>query len=631
VARSREPRGPLEFREKIETAISPLIAELRTKLARLPTLDTLNNYQLRIHLVQTDKSKVPDGFMFKWRYLWALSLSADFRDRSLGAEPNSNFHAIDQLVEKIYDTYSVGAVYDPGRVRGSEREFLARLGLAIRVREPDVLAFPEQIRDWGRKRLEPFNESYFLPKFGVRYDEILAWLEAAIGTCQTRLNGSVQELASIARDVRPIEQAFSDGSLEAADAQRKADELQVGERLESNWLRMEQMHVFSAEEIEHGVSRKSLDALLMQFGIRPGQLAQEFRFPHDENPLENKLFVNFPGGKLYFLDPASAFRVAVKTFEKEILEIAELRVKYLRNRDRSAERWVAEKLRKLFPSADFFANYFLTKGSHEKDLLIRFGDTVILIECKNTKLRAFTGTAGDLLKYEADFDNSVQHGFEQALEVKRRIVGAEESVFLDEKGRPYFSLNRADVQKIYIMCVTMTARGPFGTDLSYELRKPAGEPFPLALNLFDLATICEYFQSAEQLVGYLEARELMHGRVRTGDELNFAGYYLKFGHLNVADNAHLMDEFSAIFDRAWFRKMGIEVAEPLGPPVSTSMVRRGNRVRIERDGAKAETINVPSALVEMASGRPTIRMKGSARNKPCPCGSGRKLKHCHGV
>jgi hypothetical protein len=154
----------MEFREKIETALAPLITELRTKLTPLPTLDVLNNYQLQIDAVQTDKKNVPDGFMFKWRYLWALSLSADFRDGTLGAK--ADFQPIDQLLERIYDTYSLGAVYDAGRVRGSEREFLARLGLGIRVREPDVLAFPEQIRDWGRKRLEPFNESYFLPKLG---------------------------------------------------------------------------------------------------------------------------------------------------------------------------------------------------------------------------------------------------------------------------------------------------------------------------------------------------------------------------------------------------------------------------------------------------------------------------------
>jgi hypothetical protein len=93
--------------------------------------------------------------------------------------------------------------------------------------------------------------------------------------------------------------------------------------------------------------------------------------------------------------------------------------------DRSAERWVVENLRKLFPSANFFTNYFLEKGSREKDLLIRFDDIVMVIECKNTKLGAFAGTAGDLLKYESDFDNSVQHGFEQAVEVKRRIMGAD--------------------------------------------------------------------------------------------------------------------------------------------------------------------------------------------------------------
>jgi hypothetical protein len=75
--------------------------------------------------------------------------------------------------------------------------------------------------------------------------------------------------------------------------------------------------------------------------------------------------------------------------------------------------------------------------------------------------------------------------------------------------------------------------GPFGTDLSYQLRKTDDEPFPLALRLFDLDTICKHLNSAERFIAYLAAREGVHGRIRTGDELNFAGYFVKFGNLDI--------------------------------------------------------------------------------------------------
>lgn len=75
----------------------------------------------------------------------------------------------------------------------------------------------------------------------------------------------------------------------------------------------------------------------------------------------------------------------------------------------------------------------------------------------------------------------------------------------------------------------------------------------------------------------------------------------------------------------------MDVEEPPDKPVSTSMRRKGNRVYIEHSSGKEEVIRLPSWVVERTIGRPPIRMKGSDRNKPCPCGSGLKLKRCCGV
>jgi SEC-C motif len=493
----------MEFRNKLEVVLEPVVVELRQKLAVLPTLAVLNHYQLQIDLVQTDKSIVPDGFISKWRYLWAILLSQPYREGATCTE--SVFEEIDELVEKIFQVYEIGAIYEPGRFPRSEREFLTRLGLAIRVREPDVLGFPEQIRKWAALRFQPFDETYFLPTFASQFNQLYSWL------------------------------------------------------------------------------------------------------------------------------PASANRVMAKSFERDILSSHKLRDRYLRNRDRETERWVAACLKTPFPDALVYPNYYIDKGGHEKDLLVHAGDTIILVECKNSKIRAFEGTSADLLKFESDFENSIQFGFEQALEVKRRILEAEETTFFDEKGREWFTIKRGKVKKLYIVCITATPRGLFGTDLSYELSKPADEPFPLALRLFDFDLICKHLNGPGQFVSYLLEREGLHGHVRTGDELNFAGYFLKYGNLNFADGTMVADDFSSIFDRTWFREQGVEVEEPTGPPVTTALAREGNRLTITQADGRKQTSRVPPRWIEGASGRPPLRMKGSQRNNPCPCGSGRKFKHCHGL
>jgi hypothetical protein len=254
---------------------------------------------------------------------------------------------------------------------------------------------------------------------------------------------------------------------------------------------------------------------------------------------------------------------------------------------------------------------------------------VVLFECKNSRVRGFAGGGDDLVKYENDFEKSVQYAYEQALEVKQRILGDEQTVFYDEKGRERLTLNRSQVKRIFIVCVTITPRGMFGTDLSYQLSKAKSEPFPVSVNLFDFETIAQYLNTPSQFIGYLAAREAMHGRVKTGDELNFAGYFLKYGHLNIAEGVYLDDSFSAIFDRRWYAEKGIHLEEPTSDPVLTSVVRKGDKVTIEGPDGRKE-LTIPHSTMEfIAQTRGTV-MTGADRNKPCACGSGRKAKKCCG-
>jgi len=621
----------MDFREKLEQALTPLVTQLKEKLASLPTLVVLNHYQMRIHAVQVDKHDAPDGFFSKWRYLWALHLSNPFSKQPLEGDEENLFDTIDNLVERIFEVYRIGAMLEPGRSRGSEEEFLTRLGLAIKVREPDVLGYPEQIRSWALARLQPFDNTYFLPSFGSRLSEIMEWLDALIGVSGSRLNAWLSDLGSILSDVKPVQAQFAQGDIDIQVARKRAAELKIADRLERNSRQSEQIHIFSHDQVRVGLAVEAAEKLTKHFGIRPGEVIAQYVFPHDENPLESKMFVVLPDKALYFLDPASAYRVVARTFEREILANHHLRDRYLRNRDRETERLVTDDLKKVFPDGAIHRNYFLEKGSYEKDLFLQDGKTVILVECKNSRIRAFKGASADLLNFQRDFRHSIQFGYEQASEVKQRILASQQVTFCDDKGNPSFSVKRDEVGKIYIVCVTLTPRGPFGTDLSYELKKPDHEPFPLALNLFDFDTICKHLNQPGQFVAYLQARERLHGRVRTGDELNFAGYFLKNGNLDFEDGTSVADDFSGIFDRRWYREKGVEVEEPTNPPVLTSITRKGSRVTIEDGTGRRQVFVVPSWMIQRATGRPPIRMKGSDRNKPCPCGSGRKLKNCCGV
>lgn len=619
----------MQFRQKIEAVILPLQNELRRKLAVLGTLDVLNHYQFRINFAGPNKDKLPDGFWAKGRYVSALSLRNKFVEKTDPAS-ESGPGEIDNLVEQIYDVYTLGAIHEPGANPGSEKEFLARLGLALRVREPEALGFPEQFTAWAVARFSPFNERFFVPAFGLTFEEISSWAANLSKLIEDRLNTLIGEFRVMLEDAERVHAQFQSGTLNLEGAKDMAKQLRLPDRFEEHARQGAAVHIFRYDEVRQGIPDASAKTLLAAFGINPGEVPAEFQFPHDTNPLDRKLFVNLPDGTFYIFDPASSERVIARAFELTILGHEKFRQSFLRNRDRSTERLVLEAVRPLFPGAGFYSNYYLEKGRHEKDLMVVYGKTLIIIECKNTKVRAFRGAPDDLLKFENDFENAVQFGYDQAVGVKRRILANEKTTFYDEDGKEYFSVQKAEVERIFIVCVTPTTRGPLGTNLSYELKKEQDEPFPLSLGLFDFQTICANFE-AGQLIEYLKAREQLHGHATTGDELNFAGYFLKFGHLKLQEGEFLMDDFSSIFDRKWYRKHGIDVEEPPDKPVSTSMRRKGNRVYVEHSTGEKETIHLPSWVIERTIGKSPIRMKGSDRNKPCPCGSGLKLKHCCGA
>lgn len=542
----------MNFRHKIEVSLEPLVRDLKARLRSLPTFAVLDWYQFRIDAAGPDRSGVPDGFHYKWRYLWALLLSNPFSDSTL--EIGSEVKRIDELVEKIFATYEVGALCEPGRMRSSAKEFLTRLGLAIRVREPETLAFAEQVREWAVARFQPFDDSYFRPTFGLSVAEIFHWLDSVLEATQSRLNLFVEDFRSIMADLKSIQAQFGSGELDEEAARTRAIELKIEERLESNSSRGDKAHLLSTNELPGPISEFSFEALIKRLGIRPGSIGPDYRFPHDESPLALKTFVVVPDGRFYFFDPGNAYGIVAKNFEAEILANNLLRQRYLKRRDRAVENWVTGRMKTVFANGVVYPNYYLEAGGQEKDLFVRYGDAIVLIECKNYRLRPFKGSGDDLLKFEEDFKNSIQHGYDQALAVKRRIRDHPEVVFLDDKGNFYFSVKRDEIKEIHIVCVTITARGPFGTDLSYELSKPESEPFPLAVNLFDFDIICKHLNRPEQLIAYLRSRERLHGRVQTGDELNFAGYFVEFGNLDFEDGTFLDDSFSGVFDRRWYRK-----------------------------------------------------------------------------
>jgi hypothetical protein len=622
-----------EFVDRLERILRNPISKLVQDLASLQLEDILNHFQSRLDLSQLQEGKLPDGFWAKWRYIWALRLASPSDGKPA---TDAVFESIDKQVEDIFDTYSQGAIFEPGKDPRSEKEFLTRLGLALRIREHEDLSFPEQFRQRLYERFAPFDESFFVPRYGLTFDQVCSWLEGLISELEAELNKRLEEFRALLIEIDPVRLDFGEGKIGFTELTRISDEAQWGKRLNENGEALQNLHVYSKARLQGGLSEENLNALLADFQLGPTREDEKnILYPHSENPLNFAFLVPMPAGSWYFLDPAAAFRVCNRKFERLITSDRSLKDKFLRNRDRRTEERVEAALRKLELNAEIHRNYYIDPGSNEKDVFFRVGRRIILVECKNSKMRGFAGKFADLLKFRDDFARSVQYGFDQALGAKSFILSREQAVFLDEKGRQFFTVWRDEIDEIYIVCIAENPRGPLGTDLSYFLEKDDSEVFPLALRLFDFESICERIGSSERLFDYLKSRERLHGHAKTGDELNYAGYYLRYGNLSIPENMFVTDDFSSYFDDEWYREKGVDIERnyPETPFIS-EMIRKGNRITF----TDKQTGRVMDR-VDIARGHPAyiepevldFEMRGSNRNKPCPCGSGLKFKRCHGA
>jgi hypothetical protein len=131
-----------------------------------------------------------------------------------------------------------------------------------------------------------------------------------------------------------------------------------------------------------------------------------------------------------------------------------------------------------------------------------------------------------------------------------------------------------------------------------------------------LAEAWKYFgNKTDKLRRYLEQRILLHGKVFSPDELDFAGFFIRHGSFEAAlraraDMVPLNPNYSGIFDEIYRHLYSA------GPPVTISETEP-----VLMDLKQSLTWGEPVFI--NTTKRPGFRKIG--RNEACPCGSGKNI------
>lgn len=318
---------------------------------------------------------------------------------------------------------------------------------------------------------------------------------------------------------------------------------------------------------------------------------------------------------------------AILTVTEDVLRSSPRASKYLSHRDSMLEKEAAELFARLAdPKAVVYEKAFEQPDDQfEHDAIVIAGDVAFIIEAKASPPRepfrdplrafprirdAFRGTAG------------IQKGFEQAARIKRRLDAGEPVQLFSRGGEPLVTLDPERLRTTFSIVVTRDDFGALATDLTMLLEKEKTDAFPWVINIFDLEAIADAWTHLEwsvpALCSFLKQRITLHGLVHSTDELDFVGCYIRHGSFRSVlrpnmDFMQLDPRYSDFFDE-------LEAHLKYGAPAPAAFVGDSVATDLRESIVKGVPVMLPS-----------LREVRPGRNEPCPCGSGRKFKKCHGA
>ena len=365
------------------------------------------------------------------------------------------------------------------------------------------------------------------------------------------------------------------------------------------------------------------------FTIKRGDHQSSFTYLDDENDFNNKPFIEIDTNTAVLPLLGNCLYTSILYCMEGSLKHND---KYLRFRGKSLESEVEESFRKLFKdAASYYTGVYETDDNHnEHDLIILWESTLLVIEIKAKPPREpFRDQERAYIRIKRAFkgDSGIQKAYEQADRIRKRLSSAEKIALYDKKGDMVVSLNSDDIENVYCICVTRDDYGSLAADLSLLLEKAESDPYPWAVNVFDLENIIDawdYFNwGPERLCEYLSDRSQLHGKITPGDELEVVGSFIRHGSLKslleTPANANILLDptYSDVFDEIYWAKRG------KGPPV----VYAPTEPNI--GDIKEEFSKFMSERKESSVQQPYIAKSNKiGPNKPCPCGSGLKYKKC---
>ena len=302
-------------------------------------------------------------------------------------------------------------------------------------------------------------------------------------------------------------------------------------------------------------------ALITRFGLVRGERDDQLRFADTTNGWclteERPLFVD---EKWVYVPDMNALWHAVYN------RLLRSSVRYSKLREVYSETRVGELLRALFGSNCVTQTVWEKKDAFEHDALVIYGDALVAVEVKGTVSVPpvwpnHSQTALRAHKHVAE-DSSVFKALRQAQNFIKFLETRGNTVTLRVGPACNTHMSRFDlsaVQRKYAIAVSLEEYGSLTTDWGTlnAVERETGKPWAIDLHSFEQFVwgLKRRGWDGADLLVYLDDRAKAHGSMETFDELDFAGYWLKFGDLKLGIS-HIGENYASIFDELWLERRG---------------------------------------------------------------------------
>ena len=397
-------------------------------------------------------------------------------------------------------------------------QMFSQSGAAAEV-YPDVQDWAAEVGrfydDWmasGRGMVEPIfygedgaYDFQYLEMAEKRYKNDEPWIRDHLGTSW----GSILEIA---------------GQLKSL-AQARAGRIYTASTFQEMSSRCLTVFLFSPEDISD-VSQGAVDSFLDTFSLAPGKVNREFRAIGDYNAVHSHPVIRLQGNKFFL---PIFFNLAKSIYESPyywMLKDGNYKETGLSNRGDATEEIAFDLLIRVFGEENVRRGVKIRNRNQDVtdiDVLAVAGNKAVIVQAKSKKLTmASRGGDGESLK--GDFQEAVQDAYEQALLSRKAVLEGGNSLTTGEER--LVSLNET-IDEAYLICLTGDHYPAVTTQVESYLRKEEGDPYPLAMSVFDLDIVAFYLEDPFDLLYYLRQRSTLAEHFKSDSEMALLAFHLR--------------------------------------------------------------------------------------------------------